>query len=117
VGGNVLVNTLFPGRSLGASGMVMGALGLLAAQSLSSRHPRVIKYVAGGLFGGVMLFVLLGMNPGTNVVAHLGGFLSGLALGGLLSHFQLLTQSTLVNLCGGALFSLLVSLSWYFALR
>ena len=28
-----------------------------------------------------MLFVLLGLEPGTDVVAHFGGFVSGLILG------------------------------------
>ena len=38
-------------RSLGASGMVMGALGLLAAQtiSLARKNPAARKYVASGL--------------------------------------------------------------------
>src|SRR5712671_1152911 len=46
---------------LGASGMVMGGLGLLTIQSLSIRfnNPRSAKYITGGILAGVMLFTLL----------------------------------------------------------
>src|SRR6266550_1467413 len=55
-------------RGLGASGVVMGALGLLAAQSLPrlKGNPNAVKLVMAGLGGGVMLFVLLGLNPETD---------------------------------------------------
>src|SRR5436309_6098661 len=73
-------------RSLGASGMVMGSLGLLAAQSFYlwrvSSYAR--KYLLGAVTAGLMLFILLGLAPGTDIIAHLGGFISGLILGSLL---------------------------------
>lgn len=87
--GNVVAWTLgeAPHRSLGASGMIMGALGLLAVQSVTlwrrTKHPP--KHVFTGLFGGVMLFVLLGLSPGTDVLAHSGGFVGGLVIGTLLA--------------------------------
>jgi rhomboid protease GluP len=70
-------------RGLGASGVVMGALGLLAAQSvgLLRRDVRAIKFVVAGFAGGVMLFALLGVTPGTDTVAHFGGFVAGIILG------------------------------------
>jgi rhomboid protease GluP len=119
-GGNVsswLVNGSAQ-RSLGASGMVMGALGLLAAQSFSLRREltNATKYIVGGLAGGVMLFVLLGLKPGSDVVAHLGGFVSGVALGAMLSPFPNAAQRPLLNLLAGLGFAALVVATWALAL-
>jgi rhomboid protease GluP len=116
-GGNLFVCLLLPerGRSLGASGMVMGALGLLAVQSLSiwrkTRHPA--KYIVTGISGGLMLFVLFGLSPDSDVLAHLGGFLSGLLLGGLLASFPALARNNSANLGSGLLFAILVILPWW----
>jgi membrane associated rhomboid family serine protease len=106
-------------RGLGASGMVMGALGLLAAQSLSLRRelPSATKYIAGGLAAGVMLFVLLGLRPGTDVMAHFGGFVSGVALGAMLSPVPHLAQRPLTNLFAGLWFAALVVGTWALALK
>jgi len=120
-GGNLLVFLFLPtrGPSLGASGMVMGCLGLLAGESLSiwrkKHHSQ--KYVLAGVAGGVMLFALLGLSPGTDVLAHFGGFLSGLILGGLLASFPFSAKSTPANLAGGFLFACLVILPWWLSLR
>ncbi len=120
-GGNVLVFLLLPtrGPSLGASGMVMGSLGLLAVESFSfwRKTPHPAKYVIVGIAGGVMLFALLGLSPGTDVLAHLGGFLSGLFLGALLAPFPFSAKSTPANIAGGFLFACLVILPWWLALR
>jgi len=87
--GNVAGLLFYPPshQSLGASGMVMGGLGLLAAQSVAhlGRHPITRRHVIRGVLGGVMLFVLLGFGPGTDVLAHLGGFLTGLLFGAVLT--------------------------------
>jgi membrane associated rhomboid family serine protease len=120
-GGNLVAGllSLQTHRSLGASGMVMGALGLLAAQSLSLRRqtPHALKFILGGLCGGVMLFVLLALTPGTDVMAHLGGFAGGLLLGALLSLVPGLAQKPGANLCSGLVFTLLVIVPWWLALR
>src|SRR5213078_4135285 len=77
-GGNVAawLLSLEQHRNLGASGMVMGSLGLLAAQSLSlwKQDPAARKYLLSGIGGGLMLFILFGLTPGTDVMAHFGGF-------------------------------------------
>jgi len=62
---------LFHARSfggLGASGMVMGALGLLAAQTLAFRKLGKVpmKHLISGVAAGFMLFVLFGLSPGTD---------------------------------------------------
>ena len=86
--GNVAGLLIYPEshRGLGASGMVMGGLGLLAIQSLSLLRHGFIgrKQMLRGLLGGVMLFVLFGLSPETDVVAHFTGFVAGLALGAIL---------------------------------
>jgi rhomboid protease GluP len=106
-------------RSLGASGMVMGSLGLLAVQSFSLRRetPHAMKYILSGICGGVMLFVLLALTPGTDVMAHLAGFASGVLLGALLSLIPEVSQKPKTNLFCGFLFALLVVVPWWLALR
>lgn len=108
-----------PHRSLGASGMVMGALGLLAVQSLSFRRdfPHAARYIMAGMAGSVMLFVLLALTPGTDVVAHFGGFAAGALLGVGLTLAPNPTQKPLANLTAGLLFALLVIWTWALALH
>lgn len=105
-------------RGLGASGVVMGALGLLAVQSLGllREHPAWKRAVAAGLTGGLMLFVLLGLTPGTDVVAHAGGFAGGLVLGAALAPFPRLAQRAGLNLLAGLAFGVLIGCSWTLAL-
>ncbi len=106
-------------RSLGASGMVMGALGLLAVHSFSlwRQTPHAWKLMLAGICGGVMLFVLLALTPGTDIVAHLGGFAGGLLLGALLSLVPEIAQKPKTNLLCGAVFTILVVVPWWLALR
>ena len=103
-------------RSLGASGMVMGALGLLAVQSvgpLKRRNTISFRLFASGIFAGVLLFVFLGVSPESDVVAHLGGFISGLLIGMLLAVAPRLTHWPRINLAAGILFVALVVLPWW----
>jgi len=106
-------------HSLGASGMVMGALGLLAAYSFMWRRKtlRKWKFVAAGIAAGVMLFVLLGLGPGTDVTAHLGGFVSGAVLGALLGVRHDLGRKPESNFFGGFVFIVLVVVPWFLAVR
>jgi len=120
-GGNLAAGilSLQTHRSLGASGMVMGSLGLLAAQSVSlwRNTPHERKYLLTGLCGGVMLFVLLALTPGTDVMAHFGGFVCGVLLGSLFCLVPDLAQKPKTNLLCGLLFTLLVLVPWWLALR
>jgi membrane associated rhomboid family serine protease len=122
VGGNLFAWAASPQvhRSLGASGAVMGCLGLLAVQSalmirLGSRHPR--RWIVGGLASGILLFVLLGLSPESDVLAHLGGFVSGIFLGAGLVAIGDRLKGASANLLGGLLFGVLVVVPWYFAWR
>ena len=105
-------------RGLGASGVVMGALGLLTVQSLPRLrgHPNAVKLALGGIVAGVMLFVLLGLNPATDVVAHFGGFVAGCLLAGLLALAPRLAPQPLANLVAGFSFTALVIVTWVLAL-
>jgi membrane associated rhomboid family serine protease len=120
VGGNLAVYLLGASshRSLGASGMVMGSLGLLAVHALASwrKGPGHRKLLLSGVAGGVMLFVLLGLAPDTDVLAHLGGFVTGLLLGGLISPVRRLASGRLVDLGAGVVFAFWVIIPWWLAL-
>jgi membrane associated rhomboid family serine protease len=99
--------------------MVMGSLGLLAVQSFSlwRQTPHAAKFMLSGICGGVMLFVLFALTPGTDVMAHLGGFASGLVLGALLNLVPAIAQRPKANLLCGLVFALLVIVPWWLALR
>ena len=106
-------------RGLGASGVVMGALGLLAIQSLpllKRPNSNIFKLFAGGIVAGILLFVFLGTSPGTDVVAHFGGFITGLLLGLLLTLSPRLVHRQWINLAAGLLFAALVILPWWWGL-
>jgi len=87
--GNVLGITLYakPYFGVGASGMMMGALGLLCihAFGLMRKNTKAARYVLSGVLAGVLLFVLFGLSLKSDIVAHFGGFVSGLFFGALLS--------------------------------
>jgi len=117
VGGNALTWLVYDPthRGLGASGVVMGALGLIAVQSLPVlRRPNanIFKLFAAGILAGILLFVFLGTSPGTDVVAHFGGFITGLLLGFLLTLAPRLLQNPMINLAAGALFVALIIVPW-----
>ena len=68
-----------PYHSLGASGMIMGSLGLLAAHSFHvARRAQLAKLAWRGLLSGVFLLLLLGFNPASDIVVHIGGFAGGI---------------------------------------
>jgi rhomboid protease GluP len=120
-GGNLVAGllSLQTHRSLGASGMVMGCLGLLAVQSvpLWRKTLHATKFIISGLCGGLMLFALFALTPGTDVVAHLGGFVCGLLLGILLSLVPEIAHKSRANLLTGLLFAIMVIVPWWLALR
>ncbi len=121
VGGNVAVWLLCSPshRSLGASGMIMGALGLMAAQSFAlwRRSPHGPRHVLAGVLGGVLLFILFGAAPGTDIVAHAGGFATGLLAGMGLARGRSLARSGPANLASGILLASMLILAWWRALR
>ena len=72
--------------SIGASTAVFGAVGLLAALRHKWRPPEFSLRYWAPLGGGIMLMAFLGFGEGnTDIGAHIGGFLAGLAGGYWLS--------------------------------
>jgi membrane associated rhomboid family serine protease len=108
-----------PYHGLGASGIVMGGLGLLAVQSLTlyRTRPFLGRYLVMGLMACGMLFVLLGADPASDVLAHLGGLAAGLVFGVLLAAIpQHTLLTTKINLGAGVLLGLLFLVTWAAAL-
>ncbi len=72
-------------RGVGASGCVMAALGMIVAQSLPGWRSgrRGNRVVLTSLGAGAMLFVLLGTDPSSDIVAHAGGLVFGILFGAL----------------------------------
>jgi len=102
-------------HGVGASGMMMGALGVLTVHTAgaarggrgASRH-----LVAAG-FSGLMIFVLFGLSPDSDVVAHFGGFLCGVALGLPLAMAEPSTlRGRRVNLLCGLAFAGIALVAW-----
>jgi membrane associated rhomboid family serine protease len=119
VGGNLATWLVYSEghRNLGASGMVMGCLGLLASQTIFFRRgPNNFKIAVAGIAAGLMLFTLLGLSPGSDVLAHFGGFVSGFALGSILLIVPRVSRNTGANIAAGIAFCALVILPWWLAL-
>jgi rhomboid protease GluP len=72
-----------PHQSLGASGMVMGALGLVTVQSFSfwRRYPFGKRLFFRALAAGALILALIGFSPESDIVAHVGGFMAGTIFG------------------------------------
>ena len=94
---------------LGASGMIMGALGMISAQMLplwrSGRTGNRLALTALGT--GACVFILTGTDPNSDVLAHLGGFVFGLAFGILGTHLPAKHR----NLTGRIAFALFLLLN------
>lgn len=109
-----------PYTGVGASGMMMGALGLLCIHSfgLWRQSPKAARYVLSGVFAGFLLFVLFGLNPGSDIMAHLGGFVAGLLFGGLLAIIpERHLQKRLPNFICIAAVVIIIAVTWSCALR
>jgi membrane associated rhomboid family serine protease len=108
-----------PFYGLGASGMVMGALGMLSAQTLrwDGRSEGTLKRRLAGVVAGIMLFTLYGLAPGTDMPAHLGGFVTGLLLGvGMVFAPIEFLHNRKTNIVTGLLLLALLTVTWGLAL-
>jgi rhomboid protease GluP len=106
-----------PFSGLGASGMVMGALGLLAAQTILPDAQKSVGRRFVGVGAAVLLFILYGFSPGADTAAHIGGFVAGLVLGMVLIRLpEKYWRSLAMNLTSGLLLLVLVGAAWCMAL-
>ena len=122
VGANLALIFIYPvdHLSLGASGMVMGSLGLLTGQSLALLRAGLSggEMIVRGVIAGILLLVLLGLSPTSDVAAHVGGFVLGVLFGAVLGWFApKLAQSNWTNRLCEALCALLLIWTWYLALH
>lgn len=120
-GGNLAAFLLLgvPHRSLGASGMVLGALGLLTMHSFKLWHQGedYRRLVGRAVGAGLLLLVLFGLNPRTDVTAHVGGFITGAVLGLVLVFLPVKwTESRVADAIAGWLCLVLVLATWARAL-
>jgi membrane associated rhomboid family serine protease len=119
--GNLFGLWLYPKAyfGVGASGMMMGALGLLCVHSIGlwRRNPKAARYIVSGVVAGILLFVMFGLNPSSDILAHFGGFISGIFFGLLLSAFpEKKLHIPWINSFCFALLLLLLSITWSLAL-
>lgn len=120
VAGNLLGLLLRPPwLGVGASAAVLGAAGLLAAAAWRDRRAagRRRGLAVAALAAGGFLFLLFGVDPRGDVVAHLGGFLAGLPLGWLLGAPGVQRRVTLAEGVGVFGFAVLILGGWAWALR
>jgi membrane associated rhomboid family serine protease len=120
--GNVAGLILYdrPYTGLGASGMMMGALGLLCIQSLGlwRKSPKAARFVLSAVIAGFLLFVLFGFSPGSDILAHFGGFLSGLFFGAVLALLpEQKLQARTTNIAALAVLAVIITVTWMLALR
>ncbi len=124
VAGNAAGLAFYPEnyRGLGASGLVMGSLGLLSAQSVALWRQGLTHRqlaVRAGL-SGCLLLVLLGFSPEqhTDVLAHVAGFVAGamlgIAVGWLPARWR---RGPWLNRATQILAAALVAIAWLLALR
>lgn len=108
-------------RAVGASTAVFAALGLLAGfgwgQRLDVRDRRLYRWAP--LFAGVSLLALLGAgNEHVDVLGHVLGFMTGIALGWGLAHVGLpRRRGAMLQIITGAGALLALGAAWFFALR
>jgi rhomboid protease GluP len=121
IAGNAMDSVLQPAHfaAAGASTAVFATLGLLCGYSWRLRQANRVRWAMrwAPLVGGSVLLAWFGTgNEHTDIVAHLTGFLAGLALGALLPGIELLEGARYrTQLVLGLMSLLLVSGAWSIA--
>lgn len=103
---------------LGASGMVMATLGLLAAQSLFERYHSPREWIGRGVLAAGLLLVIIGLDEKSDILVHLLGFAVGIFFGVslCLSARRLLRRKAL-DAAASLVSAALLLLTWGLALR
>ena len=118
-GGNVAGFLVYPEphRSLGASAMVMGALGLLAVEGIAAwRTTRATHLIRRGAAAAFLVLVLMGFAEGTDIVAHVGGFFCGAIIGVALHFLPAIARGKWANGLSILFLTGLTLLTWWLAL-
>jgi membrane associated rhomboid family serine protease len=105
---------------LGSSGMMMGALGMLAIHSiyLWKPNPKSARYILSGVGAGMLMFVLFGVDPNSDILAHFGGFVGGLFFGAILALAPAkVVRTRALDRTGFFFFVTISVLVWILALR
>lgn len=105
-------------RGLGASGMVMGALGLLAVEGIAAwRTTRATHWIRRSIAAGILVLVLVGFSEGVDIIAHVGGFVAGAGLGTILHLLPQPTRGKFANAICLFLLTGLTMTTWWLALK
>jgi len=116
---NAIAPVFRPGdyTGLGASGVVMAALGMLTTNlTVLWKHGfRATRWIVPGLAGGTFLFLMLGMDPKADVLVHTLGFALGLPAGFAASWIPS-RHRPLASRIGWTLAALQILLPWGWAL-
>jgi rhomboid protease GluP len=108
-----------PHQSLGASGMVMGALGLVTVQTFAfwRKHPMGGRLFLRAGAAGVLILTLTGFSPDSDLAAHVAGFAAGAIFGcGLSLAAPARLQRGPVNTCTLLALAALLLATWRLAL-
>jgi membrane associated rhomboid family serine protease len=121
VAGNVADVLIYsePHQTLGASGMVTGALGLVTSQSFAHwrKYPKGRQFFLQAAAGGILILVLVGFDPDADVVAHIGGFIAGGLAGWVMGHADpAALQRNWINVASLASLAALFLTTWLRAL-
>lgn len=121
--GNLLSVAAHPTHyaSLGASGVVMGTLGLLSVYlfPLFGRGNLATRLATTSLAAAGLIFVLTGLSPApqVNIAAHLGGFLGGILTGLILNRIpDKYLLSPLANVSLTCLWFAICAFCWHLAI-
>lgn len=109
-----------PHFSLGASGMVTGALGLLTVQSFAPwrKVPVASTLLVRAVSAGILVLVLIGFSAGSDILAHVGGFVAGTILGLALAWVRpAALQGRTINAIAGLALGALALGAWVLACR
>jgi membrane associated rhomboid family serine protease len=76
------------------------------------------KAILTTALSGFFLFILFGLSPDSDIIAHAGGFVGGLVMGGLLALLpSKVIQDKRVQIAAAGVFIGLLIVSWLLALR
>lgn len=108
--------------SLGTSGVVMAALGLLTIYWLPWIYgkSRPLRYAYSMIGGSALIFILAGLSPDpqVNVPAHLGGYLGGIFFGAILIFIpDRFLENTEINVALTILWFAFSAFCWFLAVR